>query len=295
MDVFYCLVLLYALPSNGCLPIISFRGNMFIEPSSSNGLYITILFTKMFLSQWDAYHLRDLTGGWWDVWSQRWETPRMMTVILKYCHVMEWLQTGFRIGNCIYRPLTYPWLQVIITVSLIHTLYSWTCCVFISRCLVTASSRGCSPFSGFPNCSRASVTATLINSKWKSKLLYDLRFTANHFVLEPSSLRLMTRDFFFSWTLLITPRHELHTKHHSIIVVALLRSLGSNYDCIPLLSWKYACLQRRCLTTAVVYLLIPRSLPSNGSKCHMIYNCKHILRGEEKGICFYCGGTTNFD
>jgi hypothetical protein len=35
-----------------------------------------------------------------------------------------------------------------------------------------------------------------LNSKLKSKLLYDERFTANQFVLAPSPLRLTTRDFF---------------------------------------------------------------------------------------------------
>jgi hypothetical protein len=44
----------------------------------------------------------------------------------------------------------------------------------------TASTRGYLPF----------------NSKSKSELLYDLRFTANQFVLAPSPLMLTTREFF---------------------------------------------------------------------------------------------------
>jgi hypothetical protein len=38
--------------------------------------------------------------------------------------------------------------------------------------------------------------------------------------------------------------------------------------CIKLLPWKRACLRSLYLVTAVVYLLILRSLPSNGSTCH---------------------------
>jgi hypothetical protein len=67
---------------------------------------------------------------------------------------------GFCIGNHIYCTLTDPWLQVIITVSLIHALYSLlehtvfsACCVFTCL-LVTASNGGSPPSSGFRNCPR---------------------------------------------------------------------------------------------------------------------------------------------
>jgi hypothetical protein len=43
---------------------------------------------------------------------------------------------------------------------------------------------------------------------------------------------------------------------------------GSHYCFIQLLPRKHVCLQSRYLATAVVYLLIPQSLPSNGSTCH---------------------------
>jgi hypothetical protein len=37
MNVLYCLVFLYAITSNGCLPRICLRGNVFIEPLPSTG------------------------------------------------------------------------------------------------------------------------------------------------------------------------------------------------------------------------------------------------------------------
>jgi hypothetical protein len=46
-----------------------------------------------------------------------------MDALYIYCHVIEWLYYGVWIGNCIYCTLTHPWLQAIISVSLIHTLY----------------------------------------------------------------------------------------------------------------------------------------------------------------------------
>jgi hypothetical protein len=36
-DALYCRLLLYVLPSNGCLPRICLRGNIFIEPLPSSG------------------------------------------------------------------------------------------------------------------------------------------------------------------------------------------------------------------------------------------------------------------
>jgi hypothetical protein len=65
-----------------------------------------------------------------------------------YCHVMEW--AGFGLVILFIELLTDPFLQVISTVSLIHSLYSLlehtfkvfsVCCVFISL-LVTASNGG---------------------------------------------------------------------------------------------------------------------------------------------------------
>jgi hypothetical protein len=58
--------------------------------------------------------------------------------------------------------------------------------------------------------------------------------------------------------LLITSRHGPRRKHASHYYVQLLHS------------WKHACLRRRYLATAVVYLLISRLLPSSGSTCHNI-------------------------
>jgi hypothetical protein len=49
MDVVYCRVLLYALPSNGCLPRICLRGNVFMEPLPSSG---------------SIYHKMKITAFW---------------------------------------------------------------------------------------------------------------------------------------------------------------------------------------------------------------------------------------
>jgi hypothetical protein len=45
---------------------------------------------------------------------------------------------------------------------------------------------------------------------------------------------------------------------------------GSHFYCIPLLPWKDTCLQSRYMATAVLYMIIPRSLAINGSTCHNI-------------------------
>jgi hypothetical protein len=59
---------------------------------------------------------------------------------------------GVWIGNWIYWILTDPWLQMIMTVSLIHTLHNCTYVSLLSLlCLVTAANGGLSPSSGFPN------------------------------------------------------------------------------------------------------------------------------------------------
>jgi hypothetical protein len=68
---------------------------------------------------------------------------------------------------CIYWTLTDPWLQVIITVSLTHTLYSsldFSACYVFTSLLVTASNSGRSPSSGFPNCLRPQLPASHSNS-----------------------------------------------------------------------------------------------------------------------------------
>jgi hypothetical protein len=51
-------------------------------------------------------------------------------------------------------------------------------------------------------------------SESESELLYDWRFTANHFVLAPSPLRITTRDFFFL---------RLNPCGHSPYVTSLMR------------------------------------------------------------------------
>jgi hypothetical protein len=81
--------------------------------------------------------------------------------------VYEWLKTGFRL---IIRFIEHLCTQFVTTsncsaITNSHTLKFATvhnyvfsvCCVFTSRCLVTASNGGRSPSAGFPNCSLASA------------------------------------------------------------------------------------------------------------------------------------------
>jgi hypothetical protein len=78
-------------------------------------------------------------------------------------------------------------------------------CVFISRCLVTASNGECSTYSSFPNYTRPQLPASNRRSSQElgpssplthsltplsnSKLLYYWQFIANHFVLAPIHLK----------------------------------------------------------------------------------------------------------
>jgi hypothetical protein len=64
--------------------------------------------------------------------------------------------------------------------------------------------------------------------------------------------------------LLITPQHVPRVKHCSSVAVKLL-------------PWNHICLRSRYIATAVLVLLISRSLPSNGSTCHNTnYGTLHI-------------------
>jgi hypothetical protein len=57
---------------------------------------------------------------------------------------------------------------------------------------------------------------------------------------------------------------------------------------VKLLPWKYACFLSRYLATAIIYLLISLSLPSNGSTCRItIYKNLH-LRMYGVGIASNC-------
>jgi hypothetical protein len=75
-----------------------------------------------------------------------------------HCH-------GDWIGNWIYWTLTDPRLEVITTVSLIHTyvLRSSQSAIFIGL-LVASSNGGRSPSSGFPNCPQLHLPISDINS-----------------------------------------------------------------------------------------------------------------------------------
>jgi hypothetical protein len=82
---------------------------------------------------------------------------------------------------------------------------------FTSRCLVAASNGGCPLPLGsriVPDLSYQLLT----HHNSKSKLFYDWRFSANQFVLAPSSLRLTTSNFF-----------QLNPCGHSPHVTSLMR------------------------------------------------------------------------
>jgi hypothetical protein len=97
------------------------------------------------------------------------------------------------------------------------------------------------PFLWVPELSLASPTS-FCNSELttsESELLYDFRFTVK-FVLAPSPLRITTRDFF-------TPRCHAYN-------ISAWTPQKIPFLCSSLM--------------AVAWLLVLRSLPSNGSICH---------------------------
>jgi hypothetical protein len=169
---------------------------------------------------------------------------------------------------------------VIITVSLIHTLYTsldHTAYCVSTRLLVTASDGGRSPSSGFPNCPRPQLPASNSNS---SQWLYcnhpQLTISAIH---QPTPLTSLT-------VLLITSWHRQHRKHRSSVAVYRLLP-SSNSHCLAVAWHIPSCVHsdwhgtRRKhhsslllftghhLATIVVHLLISRLLPSNRSTCHI--------------------------
>jgi hypothetical protein len=138
-------------------------------------------------------------------------------------------------GNWIYWTLTDPWLQAIITVSLIHTLYSslghtlkssqfaMSSPDFPSRCLVAASNDGRSPSPGFPNSPRSQLPDSNRNSSQRlnsSSSLTHYRQTL-HYLQWLNSLLTV---------LLQTSRHGPHGKHRSS--VAVYGPLPSNDRCL---------------------------------------------------------------
>jgi hypothetical protein len=112
----------------------------------------------------------------------------MALYCVSYCHVHEWLQTGFLIFGFIEH------LQVVTTnkyniVADLHTLQITTaqskslpaCSVFSKRFLVTASNHGYSSASVLKSSLNGGSLPTAYSSEWE--LLYDWRLTANQFVL----------------------------------------------------------------------------------------------------------------
>jgi hypothetical protein len=116
----------------------------------------------------------------------------------------EWLNR-FWICNWIYWTLTDPWLQVIITVLLIHTLYcslehTRACCGLTSLLVMVSNGRHSSS-SGFPNCPRPQLPAFNRNSsQW-----LNLSSSLNH---QPTHTTPLT-------ALLIAPQHGPCRKHRS--------------------------------------------------------------------------------
>jgi hypothetical protein len=106
-----------------------------------------------------------------------------------YCHVIEWLQTGFSsvIGFIIFLQLlttskNYA-LTFLHTTSNYKTDYVFS--AFTSRCLIEVSIGGRSPSSEFPNCPRPRSPACHSNSSQRlnpSGYLTDsLRFGSTHY------------------------------------------------------------------------------------------------------------------
>jgi hypothetical protein len=141
---------------------------------------------------------------------------KLLKIVLSHVWVII---DGFWLDFRIYWTLTNPWLQAIITVPLIHTLYSSHtqvfsgCCVFYSL-LVTASNGGHSPSSGFPNCSRSQLPATHSNS---SKRLNPRSSLTNSVTHQPTNSTQLTHPSLT--VLLIISRHGPHRKHRFLITV----------------------------------------------------------------------------
>jgi hypothetical protein len=122
-----------------------------------------------------------------------------------YCHMYGVTIDGVWIGNRIYWTLTYPWLQVIITVSLIHTCFTVTR-VHIYVISISYSLHLLLLGSGFQRwtflflCSRTGPGLRYSNVDWpKSKLCYN-RWPVSQSVLV-SSIHLGKRpDFYYCQT-----------------------------------------------------------------------------------------------
>jgi hypothetical protein len=186
---------------------------------------------------------------------------------------------GFRFGNWIYWRLTDPWLQVIITVSLIHapcsslghTLKSSKLAVFISRCSVAASNGGLFPSPWFPNCPMPRLPHSNSNSAQRQNLSSPPT-NSSHFTNSQagghltrtsysSHCRLKTKKSNGSWPSLysIGTDHTENTASSSSSVIACVSVAAITYQRLF-----YSCLFRsRCLATsqhAAVYLLLGSKL-----------------------------------
>jgi hypothetical protein len=153
------------------------------------------------------------------------------------------------IGNWIFLTLTDPRIQVIIAVSLIHTLYSSLehthlkssqSAVFTSL-LVMASNGGRSPFSGLSKFPQPQLPASQSNSSQR-------RYCNSPLTNSPT--RKLSAD-----ELITCPSYDVSVRRAS-----RKRSSSIAFQLLPR---KHCCLRIHYLVTGAISLLILRSLPSN--------------------------------
>jgi hypothetical protein len=140
------------------------------------------------------------------------------------------------IGNCIYWTLTDPWLQVIITNSLINTLYSSlehthkasqpACCVSTSL-LVMASNGRRSSSSRFLNCPQHQLPASHSNS---SQQLNHTGYLTHSLTHPPTNS--LTPLTWLLTVLLIMSQPGPHRKHCSSVAMHLLLSARMTYSIV---------------------------------------------------------------
>jgi hypothetical protein len=125
------------------------------------------------------------------------EDSTLRNFIFNIIALLNVFRDGFSIGNWICWIFTLVSTNNSYSLSELHTqnFIVTTAHIKFSQSqplLGSDFNGGRCPSSGFPNCPRPHLPATLfsqvqrLNSKSKSKLLYDWRFTVNQFVLAPS-------------------------------------------------------------------------------------------------------------
>jgi hypothetical protein len=105
---------------------ISYLGPLCLFPTEVRSVELDLGYHYYLLSQYwqNCELLFDLLGAPCKPGVSKSRRNTFQTGTRKHWHVTEWLHNGVWIGSSICWTLTDPWLQVIKTVSLIHTLYS---------------------------------------------------------------------------------------------------------------------------------------------------------------------------